>query len=241
MNKEFWKKHDNRKPAPLILLLSLIAGILLSLQIRGSSDFAQGLPPSSEGGVLSRQYVELQERNELLNEQVEEYRRQLDVLLSTSEAHAEEATLEELRYYRLAGGFTDVRGEGVLIYVSVDDPDMTINMADLQEKLSLLVNELNAAGAEAISINEERIISKSEIRLAGIKVSINGHQLSAPFTIKAIGNKDTMEAALLARYGFVERLRASGYFVEVKKELDIEILRFNGRPRYEYAVPMKDE
>lgn len=240
MNKEFWKKLLDRKFAPFILVLSLAAGIVLTLQIRGTNEYAQGFP-SSSGGVLSRQYVELQERNNLLSEQVEEYKKQLDIIRSTSEEHAEETTLEELRYFRLAGGFTDVRGEGVLIYVTVDDPAQTINMADLQEKLSLLVNELNAAGAEAISINEERIISKTEIRLAGVKISINGHQLTTPFTVKAIGNKDTMEAALLARYGFVERLRAGGYFVEVKKSLDIDIPGYNGRPRYEYAVPMKDE
>ena len=149
MNKEFWKKLFDRKFAPFILVLSLAAGIVLTLQIRGTNEYAQGFP-SSSGGVLSRQYIELQERNNLLSEQVEEYKKQLDMIRSTSEEHAEETTLEELRYFRLAGGFTDVRGEGVLIYVTVDDPAQTINMADLQEKLSLLVNEVNAAGAEAI-------------------------------------------------------------------------------------------
>lgn len=241
MKKFSVKEILTSKYAPFILAVSLIAGVLLSLQIRGTSDYFQGLPANTGSGVLPRQYAELQQKNVLLQEQIDEYQQQLDALLSSTSRNAEEGILEELRYYRLAGGFTDVRGEGILIHLNVDDPEAPINMADLQEKLSLLINELNAAGAEAISINEERVVIKTEIRLAGIRISINGHPLSVPFSIKAIGNMDTLEAALTARYGFAERLRASGYFVEIKKSLDIEISRYNGRPRFEYAVPIRDE
>jgi len=74
------------------------------------------------------------------------------------------------------------------------------------DDLLKLVNELNAAGAEAIAINDERIIATTEIRNAGNYIVINTNRYSAPFEIKAIGNPDTLEAALKLLGGVADDL-----------------------------------
>ena len=67
--------------------------------------------------------------------------------------------------------------------------------------------ELRDAGAEALSLNGNRILATSEIRCSGSVVTINGRRTSAPFVIDAIGDTDTMFNALMMRNGVVDVLK----------------------------------
>lgn len=107
--------------------------------------------------------------------------------------------------------------------------------------LLALVNKLKDAGAEAISINGQRIIAKTEISLAGDNVNINTVPTAPPYTIKAIGNPDTLEGALTIRYGIVENMRNNyGLQVSIAKQEEIEIQRYNGVLRFLYAKPVEN-
>ena len=82
-------------------------------------------------------------------------------------------------------GYTDVQGEG--IQVVLDDTEYKqVQSSDILS----LVNELRLAGAEAISINDERVVSTTEIVNVDTRfLIVNGKRVVAPFTIKAIGDK----------------------------------------------------
>ena len=102
-----------------------------------------------------------------------------------------------------------------------------------------LINKLKDAGAEAISINGQRIIARTEISLAGDNVNINTVPTAPPYTIKAIGNPDTVEGTLNIRYGIVEVMRNNyGLQVSIAKQEEIEIPRYSGVLRYLYAKPV---
>ena len=62
-----------------------------------------------------------------------------------------------------------------------------------------MISVLNAADAEAISINDQRYTSHTEIVRAGNHIEINGVSTNSPIIIKAIGNADTLESALAIR------------------------------------------
>ena len=61
------------------------------------------------------------------------------------------------------------------------------------DDLLRVINELRAAGAEAIAINGERIVAMSEIRCAGPTLSVNNNRSAPPYEIKAIGNPNNLE------------------------------------------------
>ncbi|HPZ59665.1 MAG TPA: DUF881 domain-containing protein, partial [Bacillota bacterium] len=158
-----------------------------------------------------------------------------------------QSAMKELERYRMAAGVLDVKGPGVII--TVDDPIPTEeNPGDgystimvRYDLLLALVNKLKDAGAEAISINGQRIIAKTEISLAGDNVNINTVPTAPPYTIKAIGNPDTLEGALTIRYGIVENMRNNyGLQVSIAKQEEIEIQRYNGVLRFLYAKPIEN-
>ena len=101
----------------------------------------------------------------------------------------------------------------------------------------MIVNELRDAGAEAISINDERITALTEIRCVGSVVNINNVKVGTPFIINAIGNPDTLESALLFRGGIISQLAMSGFEFDIKKQENIVIPAYKGAINFKYAMP----
>ncbi|HZK10515.1 MAG TPA: DUF881 domain-containing protein [Clostridia bacterium] len=213
-----------------VFIIALLVGLFFNIQgnliEKGSED------------ILSRQYQQALVDNEELEGQVEFYRKQLAELQKSDEESDKD--LSNIDYYKLVSGFTDVKGQGIVIQLSIPDMDQPLNIVDFHRNLLFLMNELNAAGAEAIAIKDERIISTSEISVAGNHIVINGQKLSPPFMIRAIGNPDTLDAALNLRLGYVERLRNNGYFIEVKKSEELEIPKYPILPGFKYAEPLSE-
>ena len=74
--------------------------------------------------------------------------------------------------------------------------------------LLILVNELRLAGAEAISINDERVVTRSDLRaVSGNLILLNQKRLSSPYIVKAIGNQQYLESGLTQKeYGYIDRI-----------------------------------
>jgi uncharacterized protein YlxW (UPF0749 family) len=114
-------------------------------------------------------------------------------------------------------GLTDVKGEGVTVTVSdsINASSDVYNSTFVVHDTTLmqLVNDLKLAGAEAISVNDERIVAMTEFFCVGPAVKVNGTKLFAPFTIKAIGVPSKLEAAV----------RESSVFTNPNIRLNLEI------------------
>ncbi len=109
-------------------------------------------------------------------------------------------------------------GKGVI--VTIDNNEFAkVTESDIFD----VVNELRAAGAQAISVNEERIVAMSEIRETGRYILINGVQMEAPFVIKAISDPGNLERSLNMIDGVVDRLKEWQLKVTVKKMDEIII------------------
>lgn len=105
------------------------------------------------------------------------------------------------------------------------------------EDILRIVNELRAGGAEAIAINDQRLIGTSEIRCSGPTITVNGKVFGAPFTVKAIGDPKTLNSALTMRGGVVDSLKHWGIKVTIKQEEDVAIPAFTGTFREEHMKP----
>lgn len=131
--------------------------------------------------------------------------------------------------------FTDVEGPGVIVIV--DDSERELyqgedgnNVLVHNTDVGIIVDELRAAGAEAISINGERVVyNNTRIVCVGPTVTVNGEQMTAPFIIKAIGNRKYLEAAINAPGTFAEILASYGLFVEANTSISVEIGMFDGQ------------
>ena len=134
----------------------------------------------AELAELQRQMVRLREQNVRLQ--------------SEEDAIAAEQQTAEARVQRIAvnTGFAAVTGPGVR---SVVDDSETEAVRD--RDLRRLVDGLWNAGAEAISINGNRLTARSAIRNSGSAIRINNRSLSPPYTVLAIGDPDTLQARLM--------------------------------------------
>ena len=105
------------------------------------------------------------------------------------------------------------------------------------EDLLKIVNELRAAGAEALSVNDQRLVEASEISCAGPTILVNKSRVVPPFVISAIGDADTMMAALKLRGGVVEGLQFYGIQVNITKKPNVLVPMYRGGTAYKYAKP----
>jgi uncharacterized protein YlxW (UPF0749 family) len=125
---------------------------------------------------------------------------------------------KELERARTIAGLTDVKGKGIIITLE----NTELGQVDDSDILDVL-NELRASDAQAISVNDERIIATSEVRVGGSYILINRKQTVAPFVIKAIADPDKLENSLKMLGGVIEKLNEYQIKVTIIKSDNIVI------------------
>jgi uncharacterized protein YlxW (UPF0749 family) len=115
-------------------------------------------------------------------------------LAATTEGRAVRARLDRLG---VQTGAVAATGPGIRVVVD-DAPGATQDkQLVLDQDLQKLVNSLWLVGAEAISVNGQRLTNLSAVRQAGGAITVNFKSLRGPYTVSAIGNKNQMAAQLL--------------------------------------------
>jgi len=248
-NRSDLMNRFNYKTNIIIGLISVVLGIVFSIQYKAvNNDYLEGLFPSQRAIQLENELSSTMAEKENLQEQLEYYE---DELRNIKESESKESAVikslnAETLKFRVIAGLEDVEGEGV--QVAIEDPSAEMDysrdggsviMYNYDLILSM-INILNAAGAEAISVNNQRIIAMTEIHLAGNNLNINNVPTAPPFVVKAIGDSDTLEAALNIRYGIVWEMRENYKLqVGIKKFENIMIEKYKNVIQFRYAEPVK--
>lgn len=232
------------KRAYIILTVAcIIIGLALAIQLKTNSEekiFYQ-LPGLERPQTLAARVEEARERNERLQKQIERLRKQLDEAAADPELASLKQKLDEVR---ALAGLTALKGPGVKVILNDsqetvkpgDNPNMYIIH---DEDLLRVINELNAAGAEALAINGRRFVATTEIRCIGPTVLINkSTRLAPPFEIEAIGNPETLYSALKMKNGVVDSLQKLwGIEVEVQKKDQLMLPPYEGGFSFKFAKP----
>lgn len=147
----------------------------------------------------------------------------------------------DLKNNNIALGLTNVSGAGVIITlkdnqgitnesigITDDIRSYLVHDANLRE----IVRKLKVSGAEAISINNERVVSGTSIVCSGNVIRINDRKVGSPFEIKAIGSPELLYGNLGET---ITRLNNSGIIVEIQKSDNIEISKYDGTINFNYA------
>lgn len=181
-----------------------------------------------------------------LNKKIEDYRADFS---STDDKIA--LIKKELDTANVLAGTCPVKGKGITIklddtaaleQIAIDAGYYDRNVFIIHDTdLLSVINELAAAGAEAFSINGQRIISASAIRCVGPVVQINGVSIAAPFVISAIGEPDTLVGALNLRGGIISELKNSKIDVTVERKEEVVIPAYDKVIENQYATPVKEE
>lgn len=111
----------------------------------------------------------------------------------TELTQTETAARTRLRRLQAATGFATVRGPGVRAELD-QQPGVDAEGQLRDTDLALLVNGLWGAGAEAISVNGQRLTGVSAIRTSGQAVEVNGVGVAPPYTVQAVGDPDTLQS-----------------------------------------------
>ena len=139
---------------------------------------------------------------------------------------------KQVETLELLSGTTDVQGERIII--TLYDGNSSGALVHDRDVLTV-INELRVAGAEAISVNNQRIITTSAIRCVGSVIQVNYQKVAAPFEIKAIGNAQYLESALTMRNGVVDALNGYGLKVTLTRESQLEIPKYDGVVTFNFA------
>lgn len=173
-------------------------------------------------------YEELQVKHQDIITKIQEYQEEYK-----SDEETEKLLEAELNGLKMLLGETDVQGQGIIITISETGvEDDKINYEDLL----YIVNSLKGAGAEAISINNQRIINRTDIVTINLDtyIKINGKRILAPYTIKAIGNQTYLESALLGSGGYVDELEKWGFQIDIQRSDNVEINAYSNELSTKY-------
>ena len=184
-------------------------------------------------GKYQTLYSELEKREKNLEET-----RQMAANSNESDSQNE----EEIKNNQKLLGLTDISGQGLIIRLDENrevDSNQVLNINGYlvhEEDLLYIVNELFNAGADAVSINEQRIVSTTSILCDGNIIRVNGEMIGVPITIKAIGYPERLDGALTRPGGYLEVMANDGVIVSVERSENIDISKYNGVYAYEYLT-----
>ena len=151
---------------------------------------------------------------------------------SENDHETRELLEKELDEAKLLLGQTEVIGEGVVVILE-DNEEAEIDIYDLLH----LLNELKLAGAEAISINEIRVVNTTDLALIqDTFISIDGNRINSPYTVKAIGDPVKLESGLMQNEsGYIDKIiEPMDKTATVERERDIIIPKHEGQMSTKY-------
>jgi len=219
----------------IIITISIMSMILFAVI------FAQ-FKVVNEVDIAQIEYMSEQELKEALIEWKEKYETTESKIKDTiikiqeydkkvqSNEEARELVKKELSEAKQIFGLTNIEGEGIIINLTDTDE----RVYDYKDLLNL-VNELRAAGAKAISINNQRIVNMSDIANVNYRyMMINKTRVSSPYIIKAIGDKTYLKSALTIKNGYMDLKQKDGYEISIQEKSNIKINKYSEKVNLKY-------
>jgi uncharacterized protein YlxW (UPF0749 family) len=162
------------------------------------------------------------------------------------EGNAAKALNDELQKTKLIAGLTAVQGPGIVLILQDSKTGPPSNRQFEQENyiihdvtLQRAINELNASSAEAISINGQRVTSRTSIRCVGPTALVNNVPLASPYEIRVIGDAATLIGALSIPEGFLQFIHSyDPAMARVEKRKLLQVPAYTGTTDFRYATPL---
>ncbi len=227
-------KVNNKHTRILIFLVCIILGFMITMQLKSHNQYQTVAAQRAE--ELTVRLKEVEADRDKLAKELDEYRA----------GRISGAAQKEMDELKARAGETELEGKGIIF--TLDDSKQAAKAGENKnlyiihdEDLLRVVNELRSAGAEAISLNGQRLIGSSEIRCVGPTVLVNERRLAAPFVISAIGNPQTLESSLKLRGGVIENFKFWGIKADVVQSDKVRVPAYKGNRNFEFAKMVNQE
>jgi len=207
-------------------------------------------PASNVSGVIMA-YHSLQATVKSQQSRIEQLQNEL--ARASADNSPDSQTAHQLAEARFLAGLTKVRGPGIVITLrdSTKRPppnlpntlnnDLTSMYIIHDLALQRVLNELSAGGAEALAINDQRIVATTSVRCVGPAIQVNGVPLAPPYVIRAIGDPQNLGSTLKLPGGIGEMLRSTDpTMMTVAEQSKIELPAYAGAQSH-YAKPLEPE
>ncbi|MFI5831225.1 DUF881 domain-containing protein [Streptomyces sp. NPDC051578] len=213
----------------VVALLLFVLGLGLAIQVRSNSDSSAPLRGARQEDLV-RILDELDGRTKRLEDEKQKLEDQRKELESSSN-QAEEArkqTVEKERQLGILAGTVAAQGPGITLRIT--DPKGQVQSDQLLDTLQ----ELRAAGAEAIQINGVRVVASSFFSDEGGGVAIDGKKITQPYEFRVIGKPQDLEPALNIPGGVVQTLEKEQATAGVTRsaKIVVDALRAAKQPDY---------
>ncbi|MET7361952.1 DUF881 domain-containing protein [Streptomyces sp. NPDC005562] len=229
LRQGLWPPRVTR-PQLIVALLLFVLGLGLAIQVRSNND--SGALRGARQEDLVRILDELDDRTQRLEEEKRRLEDQRTGLENSSD-QAEEArkqTVERERQLGILAGTVAAQGPGITL--TIEDKKGAVE-ADM---LLDAIQELRAAGAEAIQINDVRVVANTYLSDAtGGGVRVDGHKVGEPYLFKVIGKPQDLEPALNIPGGVVQTLEKEQATVTVERSEKIVVNALRPAKRPDYA------
>jgi len=221
-----------------LLLGGLVVGLLLTVRA-GTSPQSISSSRNTADSLSVDHISELRARQQRLNTELGQLRQEQTTLQNQATSDQDNLTgmLSQIDAQKQIVGLIALRGPGVV--VTLDDSAATLpnEAVDInryivhQQQLVTLVGVLWNTGAEAITINEQRITDQTSIYCVGSTILINQELLAPPFTIRALGNPAALEDAVVNAPLLADlwsRQREYGLEISIKQKNQVQVPAYNG-------------
>ncbi|GAA0364671.1 DUF881 domain-containing protein [Bacillus horti] len=234
----------NKRVPLLLAFICVILGFMVAIQFQSNNETEY-----SDSRDMNELRINLQKERErtqiLLNEiskhehllyQYEMSMNKEDELTSVME--------QELQRIKKMAGMDDVIGEGVIVRIKKsEDMDLENDFYTqlvFDEDLRKIVNDVNAYGARAISINGQRIISTSAVRNVGNRILVNTIPIQPPYEIRVIGDPSILIPALRLE-GLDEYFAVVNHVVEYEEKSSLTIKGYSQDIENYYLQSVKED
>lgn len=216
-------------------IVSMVLSMLLVFQLRTEFKIRSVLP--------TRQINELAKLYNTQKIVLEKYEREITDLRKQLKDYDRDRELIRLR---MAAGLISLTGKGIRVTISDSEKKLTeyedpVFYIVHYYQLELLINELWAAGAEAIAINNYRILNSSGFSCAGTTILIDTKRLAPPYIIDVVGDPKNLKNTLMTPGGIVEQEILSFNLKFVVQNVDkLEVPAYKNGFSFEFAKPAEE-
>ena len=226
--------------------VSILLGLMCFLLTIGI--FTQVKTVSQSGSKLARTMNEKELRDNVL-EMKEKYEKEYKILsgkekelnslissVSVNDSSSSELS-EKLNELNKQIGLTALQGEGIIIRIEDGEENSNVSIKETvihDNDLKAIVNDLCNSGAEAISINGQRIVSTTAITCIGNVVKINDEKIGNPFEIRAIGSKERLDGGVSMNGRTLSEMKKAGIKVKIERSDSVVVPRFDGIFTHDY-------
>lgn len=223
----------NKKISVLLGAMCFLLTIGIFIQVKTVSQSGTQAARTMGEKELRDSVLEMKEKYEKQYKILEGKEKELDNLIASVSVNdsASSELSERLNEINSQMGLTALQGEGIIIRLEDGDETSSISAKASvvhDSDLKAIVNDLCTAGAEAISINGQRVVNTTAITCIGNVIKINDEKIGTPFEICAIGSKARLDGAVSMNGRTLSQMKKDGVKVEVKRSDTVVVSRFDG-------------